>query len=77
MGRFALSGADRNVHSPCLDCERRFVGCHSTCEDYKAFRDKLDKAKEVIAQKKREEDIAVSFKIQSVQKQIRKKGQKT
>jgi len=22
---------------PCKDCEKRQLGCHSTCEDYKEF----------------------------------------
>ena len=25
--------------SPCKDCEKRTVGCHSTCEDYISFAD--------------------------------------
>lgn len=27
----------------CYNCERRVVGCHSNCEDYKEFRDMIDK----------------------------------
>lgn len=27
---------------PCLLCERRTVGCHGKCDEYKAFRTKLD-----------------------------------
>lgn len=23
--------------SPCKDCKKRKVGCHSTCQDYKVF----------------------------------------
>ena len=25
-------------NAPCLNCERRAVGCHSTCEDYLGFK---------------------------------------
>jgi hypothetical protein len=25
------------IKSPCLDCSRRTVGCHGSCEDYKAY----------------------------------------
>ena len=27
---------------PCMDCSRREVGCHATCDDYKAFRAERD-----------------------------------
>ena len=27
---------------PCLDCEKRTVGCHSSCKEYKDFREELD-----------------------------------
>lgn len=27
--------------SPCMDCEDRIVGCHSTCEKYIAYRKDL------------------------------------
>ena len=25
--------------APCKDCEKRVVGCHSSCEEYKKFRE--------------------------------------
>ena len=27
------------ANAPCLNCERRVVGCHSTCDAYKAYKD--------------------------------------
>ena len=32
--------------SPCFNCEVRELGCHDSCEDYKKYRDKIDKAAE-------------------------------
>lgn len=29
----------------CYGCEKRTIGCHATCEDYKEFRAKLDERK--------------------------------
>ncbi len=29
------------IHSPCKDCRDRFVGCHSKCGKYNAFRVKV------------------------------------
>jgi len=25
------------MFAPCKNCEKKFIGCHSTCEDYKEF----------------------------------------
>ena len=25
------------MHAPCYGCERRRVGCHADCEEYKAY----------------------------------------
>ena len=41
-----------NVVNPCLDCEDRAVGCHSTCEKYISWKVQEDKRKEVIAKNK-------------------------
>lgn len=32
--------------SPCLKCEERQVGCHSTCQEYKAFKRISDERRE-------------------------------
>ena len=37
--------------APCKGCLKRFPGCHSSCEDYKEFRARLD----AINKKKRKE----------------------
>lgn len=34
------------IEVPCKDCDRRHVGCFSVCGEYKAFRAKIDKARE-------------------------------
>ena len=30
----------------CKDCDKRTLGCHSTCEDYKAFKAENEKRRE-------------------------------
>jgi hypothetical protein len=30
----------------CRDCEKRIIGCHSICEDYKQYQDELQKVKQ-------------------------------
>ena len=38
----------------CYKCERRTMTCHSTCEDYKAFKKKHD---EDMAKKRKDKNI--------------------
>lgn len=35
-----------NGDKPCFGCERRQVGCHGGCEDYKGYRARLDEKNE-------------------------------
>ena len=42
------------TNNKCLDCTKRHVGCHSTCEDYLKFRKELD---ELNKQKRKERDM--------------------
>ena len=30
------------IEGPCYKCEKRFIGCHSSCLDFKDYRQKLD-----------------------------------
>ena len=32
-------------YAPCKNCEKRYVGCHSKCDEYKRFKDEHDYAK--------------------------------
>lgn len=43
-----------NLKAPCLNCENRFLGCHSSCNNYQSFRKQLD-----IINTKRQERIGV------------------
>lgn len=30
------------IYPPCKGCNERYIGCHSQCEQYKAYKDKVD-----------------------------------
>lgn len=36
----------------CKDCQKRYVGCHSECEEYQAFRKDYEEQKEKRKQEK-------------------------
>lgn len=41
------------IQSPCKECERRCVGCHSTCKEYLDFRQAVDKESALIQYERR------------------------
>lgn len=34
------------MNAPCKDCEKRAVGCHSHCEEYKAYSKEREKMRD-------------------------------
>lgn len=34
------------LSSPCYDCKKRFIGCHSSCEDYISYKEGMNNLKE-------------------------------
>ena len=45
--------------SPCKGCENRYIGCHSKCDDYKAFKD----TRHQINENRKKESRITSFKV--------------
>lgn len=35
--------------APCRDCKKRHMGCHSECEDYKAFGEERERLRQARA----------------------------
>jgi hypothetical protein len=55
---------DKNV--PCYGCERRNAHCHSSCEDYKKFKQMRDEENAVIRKHKEEDRDFTSVRIASL-----------
>ena len=55
--------------SPCKDCPDRFVGCHSKCERYQAYSDKVKGIRE---RRERDNDF-IGYQREQMRKQIRVK----
>ena len=47
----------KTTKSPCKNCDKRQVGCHSSCEEYIAFKKYLDEVKKANAPKRLQNDI--------------------
>lgn len=43
-----------NTKTPCIDCERRHMGCHSRCEDYKKWKDEHEARRKEYHEKRNE-----------------------
>ena len=55
--------------SPCKDCPDRFVGCHSKCERYQTYSDKVKGIRE---RRERDNDF-IGYQREQQRKQIRVK----
>ena len=58
---------------PCKDCSDRVVGCHSTCEKYKAAKVDHKEKKEQIYQQKKIEDGMDNYVFSKIAKIKREK----
>jgi hypothetical protein len=59
----------------CIDCTKRYVGCHSKCEDYLKFRRELDEKNEARIKAKQEEDRYISYCV-DVNRRVKRKRNK-
>lgn len=53
---------------PCLKCEKRFVGCHSTCEEYLEAKASDYRLTEEYIQAKREERESLDHVCRTIRK---------
>lgn len=44
------------MKAPCKDCDRRALGCHDHCEEYKEFRAEIERIKAVRGWVKNQQD---------------------
>ena len=58
----------------CLNCEKRHVGCHSSCEEYAEFKRNFVEQKEIKRKQKERQNIVVNYIFESREKQRRRNG---
>ena len=61
---------------PCLNCEKRHVGCHSSCEEYAEFKRKFMEQKEIKRKQKELQNIVYNYVFESRDRQKRRNGKK-
>lgn len=54
--------------SSCVNCQERYVGCHSVCDKYKEYRKKLDEFNEAVRKSKNEDADYVTYKLNAAGK---------
>lgn len=52
----------------CKGCQERHAGCHSTCETYKAYREKIDKEKEARIQAQKASDVIDDYTVRRIER---------
>jgi len=60
------------LQAPCHKCEDRVLGCHSTCEKYKKFKQEND----ALIEKIRNTTIANAIHIDACHKTMKRKNRK-
>lgn len=48
-------------NNPCMGCEKRHQGCHSDCEDGKAWKAQYEENKKLYADQRRKHKLASDF----------------
>lgn len=49
------------IDAPCADCQKRYVGCHSDCENYKAWKSEQMSVAEDKRKRKNETSMLNSY----------------
>ena len=49
------------IEGPCMDCTDRVLGCHSKCEKYKEYSQKVKQAKTEITQRYKGQRAAENY----------------
>ena len=60
----------------CLNCEKRHVGCHSSCEEYAEFKRNSSEQKEIKRKQKELQNIVYNYVCESRDRQKRRNGKK-
>ena len=60
----------------CLNCEKRRVGCHSSCEEYAEFKRNFIEQKEIKRKQKERQNIVYDYVFESRDRQRRRNGKK-
>jgi hypothetical protein len=60
-----------NIKCPCKDCADRLVGCHSTCEKYKEYKQLLSELP-----KDKREDVYLSYFANVIFRERKKKNER-
>lgn len=64
-----------SVLNPCCDCDRRVLGCHSTCKDYRDYKDGLAARGNKIRTQRESYNFLISSSASRKQRQIELKKQ--
>lgn len=54
------------IHNQCLGCTDRYVGCHSKCEKYKAYKEEMAKFDETVNKSREKYSNYVSYKYKNM-----------
>lgn len=56
------------MRTPCLNCKKRYLGCHDVCPKYQKSRQEIDKGR----RNRRKENLYVGYYLDSVERMKRR-----
>lgn len=62
------------INPPCYRCERRVLGCHSSCADYKAFQEEHLKQKYATIEARNKDKIVNHYRVNMIRRCKQKKN---
>lgn len=57
----------------CKNCDKRYIGCHSTCREYIDWKTDRDRKNEIARKKRQAEAEMIDAKVRACEKTRRKK----
>ena len=58
----------------CHKCDKRYLGCHSTCEDYLEWRQQFEEEKEYIRTQRKRDMETMMYAKESIARERKKRG---
>lgn len=68
-----MRDSDKSV--PCYNCSKRCAGCHSSCEDYKAYQERSAKDRELLHKQRNADYAYIETRVKAAYKTAHKKRQ--
>ena len=68
-----MRNSDKSI--PCYNCTKRCAKCHSSCEDYKEYRERAARERDLVYKQRNAEAAYIETRVKSAYKTANKRRQ--